>query len=110
MDFDRSVNSARAAGERNKTQSQKYGAANGVFPRGCKWRDVQIEGKEKSFWEEEAYEYWHEGLSLWTSDIPESCLLEGLSDPHRFHRSSFQLVHAPHSFGGLALTRAGSAM
>lgn len=53
------------------------GLAKGVFPVGCKWRDVQREGFDKEFWAVEEYEYWNDVKQTWTSKRPPGCTVEG---------------------------------
>ena len=31
----------------------------GIFPKGCEWRDIQHDEQTKKFWAKEQYEYWH---------------------------------------------------
>ena len=58
------------------------GSAHGIFPRGCKWRDVQIKGpgqpKKHPFWAAEDYEYWDEARGRWQNKQPDACLVRGL--------------------------------
>ena len=58
------------------------GPANGIFPRGCKWRDVQAKGpgpaKKRPFWAVEDYEYWDEAREQWHSKQPDACLMRGV--------------------------------
>ncbi|EIE21972.1 hypothetical protein COCSUDRAFT_66769 [Coccomyxa subellipsoidea C-169] len=64
-------------GGANRGAGQRVGVANGVFPAGCKWRDVQHDGGEKDFWAVEEYEYWDEGKQVWTSKRPPACIVQG---------------------------------
>ena len=49
----------------------------GIFPKGCQWRDVQHEGHSKKFWSEEEYEYWHGDVQQWTPEMPKGCSVKG---------------------------------
>ncbi|CAL8471513.1 g11055 [Coccomyxa elongata] len=55
----------------------RVGLANGVFPVGCKWRDVQREGTDKEFWAVEEYEFWDDVKQTWTSKQQPGCIVEG---------------------------------
>ena len=61
----------------NRAAERRVGVANGVFPAGCKWRDVQHSGAEKEFWAVEDYEYWDEAKQRWTSKRPSGCIVQG---------------------------------
>jgi hypothetical protein len=52
----------------NKT----FKPALGIFPRGCKWRDVVEEGSTAV-----QYEYWQEAEQQWVQQQPLSCKLQG---------------------------------
>ena len=49
----------------------------GIFPKGCQWRDVQHEGQNKKFWSEEEYEYWHGDVQQWKLEMPRGCSVKG---------------------------------
>ena len=49
----------------------------GIFPKGCQWRDVQYDGRNKKFWSEEDYEYWHGDVKQWKSEMPNGCNVRG---------------------------------
>lgn len=50
----------------------------GIFPKGCQWRDVQHEGQaDKKFWAKEEYEYWHGDVKQWKAEVPETCYVRG---------------------------------
>lgn len=49
----------------------------GIFPKGCQWRDLQHDGQKKKFWSEEEYEYWHGDVKQWTPDTPSGCSVRG---------------------------------
>ena len=49
----------------------------GIFPKGCQWRDVQHDGQHKKFWSEEQYEYWHGDVKQWKPDMPSGCSVRG---------------------------------
>lgn len=52
----------------------------GIFPRGCQWRDLQHEGQtDKKFWAKEEYEYWHGDVKHWKAEMPETCTVRGPS-------------------------------
>jgi protein O-GlcNAc transferase len=50
--------------------------ALGIFPRGCKWRDVVEEGSTAV-----QYEYWQEAGQQWVQQQPLSCSLQGEAAP-----------------------------
>jgi hypothetical protein len=56
---------------------RRAGEVNGIFPAGCKWRDVQERGSKKDFWSVEEYEYWDEARQKWSSKQPDACLVKG---------------------------------
>lgn len=66
-------------GGANRGAGRRVGVANGVFPAGCKWRDVQHDGAEKEFWAVEGYEYWDEVRQRWTSKRPPGCIFQGFA-------------------------------
>eukprot|EP00884_Botryococcus_braunii_P003283 jgi/Botrbrau1/12956/Bobra.154_2s0016.1 len=57
------------------------GVANGIFPVGCKWRDIQQKDGSGAFWKVEQYEYWDASRSAWSSKQPSSCLVQGIKNP-----------------------------
>ncbi len=59
----------------------QYGATNGVFSRGCKWRDVQRQGQRKKTWAVEEYQFWDEQSASWSSTMPAACQLQGQPNP-----------------------------
>ncbi len=59
-----------------KGHGRHVGLGKGVFPVGCKWRDVQQEGTDKEFWALEEYEYWDDVKQTWTSNRPSKCTIE----------------------------------
>ena len=50
----------------------------GIFPKGCQWRDIQHEGQTKKFWAVEQYEYWHGDVKEWKTDAPSTCTVRGV--------------------------------
>jgi len=63
----------------SRQAGRHVGVANGVFPIGCKWRNVQYEGVAKDFWAVEEYEYWDEVKHGWTNKRPPGCTVGGLA-------------------------------
>ena len=49
----------------------------GIFPKGCQWRDIQHDGQAKKFWAQEEYEYWHGDVKQWKPDMPDTCTVQG---------------------------------
>ncbi|KAK9828787.1 hypothetical protein WJX72_002076 [[Myrmecia] bisecta] len=74
------ANTSTAATPAPKGQ-RKVEETRGIFPRGCKWRDVQYTGAKKTFWHEEEYEYWDARLQKWTGTLPAACTVPGLQNP-----------------------------
>jgi hypothetical protein len=61
---------------------RRIGPADGIFPAGCKWRDVQEGTSNKDFWAVEQYQYWDEARQKWTDKQPEACLMKGIKGKH----------------------------
>ena len=65
----------------NQTDSQadveSINNIEGIFPKGCQWRDVQHEGLAKKFWAKEEYEYWHGDVRQWKTEMPKTCTVRG---------------------------------
>ena len=57
--------------------ASRVGPTNGVYPVGCKWRDVQPEGQQRGFWDVIEYEYWSEAAQRWVAKMPEACMVRG---------------------------------
>ena len=56
---------------------ESFNNVQGIFLRGCQWRDIQHEGQAKKFWAEEEYEYWHGDVKQWKAEMPETCTVRG---------------------------------
>lgn len=72
-----------------------YKPALGIFPVGCKWRDVipAEAAHNSSSHSNVQYEYWSEQQQRWTSQQPVACRLQGHPDPGpsapwRFYKSN----------------------
>ena len=68
------------AGWHNISGSRRIGPANGVFPVGCKWRNVEAAGLQRGFWDVTEYEYWSQQLQAWVSKMPDACMVRGETD------------------------------
>jgi hypothetical protein len=53
-----------------------YGPSLGIFPAGCKWRDVTAPNSS-----DVAYEYWDPVAAAWTAVQPPACRLQGFAAP-----------------------------
>jgi protein O-GlcNAc transferase len=60
--------------------NRTFKPALGIFPRGCKWRDVTEEGSAAV-----QYEYWQEAEQQWVQQQPISCSLQGNTMPGHSH-------------------------
>eukprot|EP01025_Chloroclados_australasicus_P033323 TRINITY_DN3394_c0_g2_i1.p1 TRINITY_DN3394_c0_g2~~TRINITY_DN3394_c0_g2_i1.p1 ORF type:complete len:602 (-),score=77.39 TRINITY_DN3394_c0_g2_i1:347-2152(-) len=62
-----------------------YGLGQGMFPKGCRWRDVFQNGTQKV-----AYEFWDENNQEWTSETPQECFVQGERNPldWKWHKDS----------------------
>lgn len=65
------------AGWQKISGSRRIGSANGVFPGGCKWRDVEAAELKRGFWDVTEYEYWSEQSQTWVSKMPDACMVMG---------------------------------
>ena len=63
--------------------ASSVGLAYGVYPVGCKWRDVQPAGQERGFWDVVKYEYWSNAAHRWVSKMPEECMVKGEDSTRR---------------------------
>lgn len=54
-----------------------YGPSLGIFPHGCKWRDVSAAGNSSQV----TYEYWDAAAAAWTSEQPAPCRVQGFATP-----------------------------
>ncbi|KAI8470588.1 MAG: hypothetical protein J3K34DRAFT_385246 [Monoraphidium minutum] len=54
-----------------------YGPSHGLYPRGCRWRDVgHTNGSD-----EVTYQYWDHAAHVWTDRRPAACTLQGAAKP-----------------------------
>lgn len=65
-----------------------YKPSLGIFPRGCKWRDVLTEGSAAV-----QYEYWDAASQQWLQQQPAACRLQGYAapgapEPWKFHKNN----------------------
>ena len=63
--------------ETSEHPASQMGPTNGVYPVGCKWRDVQPEGRQHGFWDIVKYEYWSQAAQQWVAKMPEACMVRG---------------------------------
>ena len=63
----------------------------GIFPRGCQWRDLQHEGQAKKFWAKEEYEYWHGDVKQWKAEMPDTCYVRGPPAKEGYAKSSHMI-------------------
>lgn len=66
-----------SAGSANTSVTRKAGPANGVFPAGCKWRDLEPLNRSLGFWDMTEYEFWDDSAQMWSREMPEACLMRG---------------------------------
>lgn len=69
--------------------------ANGIFPVGCKWREVVNQGSEPKFWDIRDYEYWDTYTRQWSPKKPAACFMKGVVNPNPSNWSWRQ--HSPRS-------------
>jgi len=53
-----------------------YQPAFGIYPKGCKWRDVVLENSTQV-----QYEYWDVDGERWSQQQPAACVLQGFQKP-----------------------------
>ncbi|CAL5223424.1 g5938 [Coccomyxa viridis] len=63
--------------ETSEHPASQMGPTNRVYPVGCKWRDVQPEGRQHGFWDIVKYEYWSQAAQQWVAKMPEACMVRG---------------------------------
>ena len=71
------------AGTPDHVAPRDVGPSNGVFPVGCKWRDVQPEGHQRGFWAVVQYEFWADAAQQWVAEMPEACMIKGEASTRR---------------------------
>lgn len=63
-----------------ESDGKKYSAVNGIYPKGCIWRDI-----EDTATKEQSYEYWDDTTRDWTDTQPAACLAHRIkSDEYTF--------------------------
>ncbi|KAL0050159.1 hypothetical protein WJX82_005404 [Trebouxia sp. C0006] len=60
-----------------RPEAESINNIQGIFPKGCQWRDIQHEGQAKKFWAKEEYEYWHGDVKQWKPEMPQTCAVRG---------------------------------
>jgi hypothetical protein len=53
-----------------------YGPSLGIFPHGCKWRDVTAPNTTQV-----TYQYWDAATESWTQEQPQACRVKGFAAP-----------------------------
>jgi hypothetical protein len=75
----------------NKTFHPSFG----IFPRGCRWREVTTEGSKHV-----EYQYWDAAAATWTDQQPQECTVRGSFSPSpegfSFHKDSPRSEAEPH--------------
>lgn len=51
---------------------------SGVFPKGCKWREVYRHDSKPNFWDTRTYEFLDVKRQVWTTKRPTACDVQGL--------------------------------
>ena len=64
-----------SAGSAYTSVTREVGPVNGVFPAGCKWRDLEPLNRSRDFWDVTEYEFWADGAQEWICEMPEACLM-----------------------------------
>ena len=90
--WDSALNDALPAGTQILSASPA-GPTNGVYPVGCKWRDIQPEGQQRGFWDIVAYQYWSDVAQRWVAKMPEACFVRGKDSTRRLAQTVICHLH-----------------